>query len=276
MADLLADGGDFQGSVTVNGVPLYARVEGRAGGPFVALVNSLATDHRMWDAQVEALAPRFRVLRYDARGHGNSAAPPGPYTMDMLVDDLLALLEHFDASRAYVAGVSLGGLTAMAAAFRRSPRLAGIIPCACRADMPPEFAQGIEARNALVREKGMGAIADVMVERWFTAPTRAAAPSYLETIRQMIRNTSTAGFIACAEAIKNSGIRARVHEIGLPALFVIGDQDAAFPVDLMRAMQQEVPASDLVVIEGAGHLVNVEQPHAFNAALTGFIDRQGA
>lgn len=268
--------GDFEGSVAVNGVSLHARLEGREGGPFVALVNSLATDHRIWDAQVAVLAPHYRVLRYDARGHGHSDATPGPYSMDMLVEDLLGLLAHFGASSACVVGVSLGGLTAMAAAFRGVPGIAAIVPCACRADMPPEFAQGIEARNELVREKGMDAIADTMVERWFTGPTRAAAPPELDTIRQMIRTTSVEGFTACAEAIKTSGIRPRVHEITTPALFMIGDGDAAFPVPLMRAMQQEVRGSELAVIEGAGHLLNVEQPRSFNEALIGFLDRHQA
>jgi len=265
---------DFEGSVRVNGVRLHARVQGQADGPVVAFVNSLATDHRIWDQQIPALDTKYRVIRYDARGHGRSEAPAGPYAIDMLVDDLFALLDHFGCARAHVVGVSLGGLTAMAAALRHSPTVAGIVPCACRADMPPEFAAGIDSRNALVREKGLDAIAETMVERWFPASIRAAGPAYVETIRQMIRATSVAGFIGSAEAVKTSGIRPRVHAIAVPALFVIGDQDAAFPVELMRAMQEEVRGSELAVIEGAGHLVNVDQPVAFNAALTAFLDRQ--
>lgn len=264
----------FEGEVRVNGTTLHARVEGRAHGPFVALVNSLATDHTMWEPQVPVLADDYRVLRYDARGHGKSAAPAGPYTMDMLVDDLFGLLGHFGAQRAHIVGVSLGGLTAMAAALRHSPLVAAIVPCDCRADVPPEFVKGIDDRNVLVRAQGTQAIADMMVERWFTPPTLAAKPAYLEKIRAMIRATSVEGFTGCAEAIKLSGLRARAHEIRSPSLFVVGAQDAALPVDMMRAMQGDVPGSELAVIPEAGHIANIENPDAFNAAVLGFLKRQ--
>jgi 3-oxoadipate enol-lactonase len=265
----------FEHEVEVNGVRLHVRLDGRRDAPVVALVNSLATDHTMWDPQIPALTADYRVLRYDARGHGRSAAPDGRYTMDMLVDDLLGLLRAHDIRRAHVVGVSLGGLTAMATGLRAPPELVSIVPCDCRADMPPEFARGIEDRNRLVREQGMQAIADTMVQRWFTAPTLAAAPAYLERVRAMIRQTSVAGFTGCAEAIKTSGLRERAARIRTPALFVVGSDDAALPVALMTDMQRELAGSELAVIAGAGHLANVEQPDRFNAALLAFLRRQG-
>jgi 3-oxoadipate enol-lactonase len=193
--------------------------------------------------------------------------------MDLLTDDLFALLAHFDAGKAHVVGVSLGGLIAMAAALRRPAELASIAVCDSRADMPPEFAKGIDDRNRLVREQGTQAIADTMVQRWFTAATLAAKPDYLDTIRAMIRATSVEGFTGCAEAIKLSGLRERVAQIRVPALFVVGDQDAALPVALMRAMQEEVPGARIAEIADAGHLANVEQPERFNAALLDFLGR---
>jgi 3-oxoadipate enol-lactonase len=264
---------DFEATIPVNGTKLHVRLEGPEAAPVVALVNSLATDLAIWDQQVPALVPHYRVLRYDVRGHGRSDAPPSPYTMDLLTDDLFALLAHFKAGPAHVVGVSLGGLIAMAAALARPTDLAGIAVCDSRADMPPEFARGIDDRNVLVREKGTQAIADMMVGRWFTPATLAAKPAYLETIRQMIRGTSVEGFTGCAAAIKLSGLRARVAQIRVPALFVVGDQDAALPVELMRAMQAEVPNARFAEIEGAGHLANVEQPERFNAALLDFLGR---
>jgi 3-oxoadipate enol-lactonase len=261
----------FEGMVPVNGTRLHVRLEGVEAAPVVALVNSLATDLGIWDQQIPALAQHYRVLRYDVRGHGRSDAPPGPYTMDLLTDDLFALLTHFKAGRAHVVGVSLGGLIAMAAALRRPADLAGIAVCDSRADMTPEFARGIDDRNVLVREKGTQAIADMMVTRWFTQATLAAKPDYLETIRQMIRDTSIEGFTGCAAAIKLSGLRARVAQIRVPALFVVGDQDAALPVALMQAMQAEVPGARFAEIQGAGHLANVEQPERFNATLLDFL-----
>ncbi len=263
-----------EGDATVNGTRLHYRLDGAEGAPVVALVNSLATDLSLWDAQIPALAPHYRVLRYDARGHGRSAAPAGPYTIGMLVDDLLGLLAVVQAERVHVVGVSLGGLTAMATALRRAPDdIAGIVACDCRADMPPEFAAGIDARNKLVREQGMQAIVTAMVERWFTPATLAAGPAYLDGIRRMIGETSVEGFTGCAEAIRNSALRPRLAAIRVPSLFVVGTEDAALPVATMQAMQMEVPGSHFAAIEGAGHLPNVERPEEFNAALLGFLDR---
>lgn len=262
-----------EGDATVNGTRLHYRLDGAAGAPVVALVNSLATDLTLWDAQIPALTPRYRVLRYDTRGHGRSAAPAGPYSIDMLVDDLLGLLAVLQAERAYVVGVSLGGLTALATALRRPPNVAGIVACDCRADMPPEFAAGIDARNKLVRNEGMQAIVTAMVERWFTPATLAAKPAYLDGIRRMIGETSVEGFTGCAEAIRNSGLRPRVGGIRLPSLFVVGTADAALPVAMMQAMQMEVPGSRFAAIEGAGHLPNVEQSEAFNSAVLEFLDQ---
>lgn len=261
----------FEGKLPVTGTQLHVRLEGTEGAPVVALLNSLATDLSVWDHQIAALTPHYRVLRYDVRGHGRSDAPPGPYTMDLLTDDLFALLAHFKAGRAHVVGVSLGGLIAMAAALRRPAELTSIAVCDSRADMPPEFARGIDDRNRLVREQGTQAIADAMVQRWFTAATLEAKPDYLELIRRMIRSTSVEGFTGCAEAIKLSGLRPRIAQIRVPAMFVVGDQDAALPVELMRAMQAEVPGARFAEIRGASHLANYEQPARFNEALLGFL-----
>jgi 3-oxoadipate enol-lactonase len=264
-----------EGDATVNGTRLHYRLDGPADAPVVALVNSLATDLTLWDAQIPALAERYRVLRYDTRGHGRSAAPVGPYTIGMLVEDLLGLLAVVRAERVYVVGVSLGGLTALATALRRAPDVVGIVACDCRADMPPEFAAGIDARNKLVREQGMQSIVATMVERWFTPATLAAKPAYLDPIRRMIGETSVEGFTGCAAAIRNSGLRPRVAAIRVPSLFIVGTEDAALPVEMMQAMQMEVPGSRFATIADAGHLPNVERPEAFNAALLEFLDRGG-
>jgi 3-oxoadipate enol-lactonase len=262
-----------EGNATVNGTRLHYRLDGPVDAPVVALVNSLATDLTLWDAQIPALAARYRVLRYDARGHGRSDAPAGPYTINMLVDDLLGLLAVVRAERVYVVGVSSGGLTALATALRRAPDVVGIVACDCRAEMPPESTAGIDTRSRLAREQGMQAIVATILERWFTPATLAAKPGYLDGIRRMISETSVDGFTGCAEAIKNSGLRPRLAAIRVPALFVAGAEDAAVPAAVVQAMQAEVPGARFVTIANAGHLPNVEQPEAFNAALLEFLDR---
>ncbi len=160
--------GKVADDATVNGVKLHFRLEGPAGAPVVALINSLGTDLTLWDTQIGALTQRYRVLRHDTRGHGRSAAPPGPYTMEMLADDVLALLSHVGAGRFHVVGISLGGAEALAVGLRRPLGLASIAICNSRLDVPPEGAKAIDERVRLVREQGMKPLAEAMIQRWFT------------------------------------------------------------------------------------------------------------
>lgn len=259
----------------VNGILLHYRLDGPEGAPVIALVNSLGTDLTMWEPQVGALAERHRVLRHDTRGHGKSAAPPGPYTIDMLTDDVLGLVAHTGAMRFYVVGISLGGLEALAVGLRQPPGLAGIAICDSRLDVPSESAKAMDDRTQLARERGMAPIAEAMIERWFTPPTLAAKPAYLDTVRQMLLATSVEGFTGCISAIKDSALSDRVATLRVPTLFLVGDQDAALPVELMRQVQSRVPGARAAVIRGAGHLSNLEQPVAFNEALLTFLGQVG-
>ena len=255
----------------INGARLHYKIDGAVGLPWVVLINSLATDLTMWEPQIAALTRTCRVLRSDARGHGKSRATPAPYTIDLLVDDTFGLMNHVGASRACVVGLSLGGLTAIAAGLRRDPRVAGIAVCDSRADMPPEFVTGIESRNRLAREQGMTPIAEQMVGRWFTRPTLDSDAGVVSMVRQMILTTTVEGFVGCAEAVKCSGLMERLEELTCPSLFLVGDADAAVPVEVQRAMQTRVAGSRFAVIAGAGHLSNIEQPDSFNAALLSFL-----
>jgi 3-oxoadipate enol-lactonase len=259
----------------VNGVQLHYRLDGPEGAPVVVLVNSLGTDLRMWEPQVAALAQRHRVLRHDTRGHGKSATPKGPYTIDMLADDALDLISHAGATRFYVVGISLGGLQALTVGLRRPPGLAGIAICDSRIDVPSESAKAMDDRVQLARERGMAPIAEAMIERWFTPPTLAAKPDYLDTVRQMLLATSVEGFAGCINAIRHSGLSHRLVTLRVPTLFLAGDQDAALPVDLMREVQSQVPGARAAIIPGAGHLSNLEQPVAFNEALLAFLGQVG-
>jgi 3-oxoadipate enol-lactonase len=259
----------------VNGVRLHYRLDGPEGASVVALVNCLGTDFTMWEPQIAALAQRYRVLRHDTRGHGKSAAPSGPYTMDMLADDVFGLVAHAGATRFFVVGISLGGLEALALGLRRPPGLAGIAICDSRIDVPSEGAKAMDDRVQLARERGMAPIAAAMIERWFTPPTLAAKPAYLEAVREMLFATSVEGFAGCIDAIKHSGLSDRIAALRVPTLFLAGNQDAALPVDLMRQVQSQVPGAHAAVIPGAGHLSNLEQPAAFNAALLDFLRQVG-
>ena len=255
--------------VAVNGTRLH--VESDGAGPCVVLLNSLATDLSMWEPQIAALTQRFRVLRYDQRGHGGSAAPPAPYSLAMLVEDLFALLTHYRIERAHLVGLSLGGVIAAGAALARPGAVASFAVCDSRVEMPPEFSSAIDERNRLVRDQGIEAIVEPMVGRWFTPASLAAKVPALETVRAMIRRTTPEGFVGCAEALKAARVLDRLAEIRVPGLFLVGDQDAAVPAAVMRDQQRRVANSIYVEINKAGHLSNLEQPAQFNAALLDFL-----
>jgi len=260
---------------TVNGCRIHYALSGPADADTIVLVNSLATDMGIWDGQVDALSQHYRLLRYDTRGHGKSESTPAPYSMDGLVDDLLALLAHVGADRTHIVGVSLGGLTALQAGIRAPNGIASIVACGSGIGAGPEFEKIITDRNELIREKGTETIADTMVQRWFTAPAFEEGHDYLATIRAMVVDTSDEGFIGCSSAIRDSGLRARIPEVKLPTLFMVGDQDAALPVEAVRTMQLEIAGARLGVIPGAGHLCNVEQPAIFNAMVLSYLARLG-
>jgi 3-oxoadipate enol-lactonase len=264
----------FDGPVQINGTTLHARLDGPAHAPLVAMVNSLLTDHTMWDPQIPAFTQRYRVLRYDARGHGRSAAAPAPYTIDMLIDDLLGLITHFDGGKAHVVGLSLGSLTAIAAAILRPGRMATIVAADGRPDVPVQFRSDMDARAAQVRQDGISqSMAEATVKRWFTPSTWSAKPPYLRAIEQMILATSVNGFVGCTEAIKDAGVGGRVHEVKLPALIMAGRHDLTNGPDVMRPVHEQIAGSEFAVIEDAGHLCNIEQPTRFNATVLAFLDR---
>jgi 3-oxoadipate enol-lactonase len=257
-------------NVAVNGTRLRTQVDG-GHGPWVVLLNSLAADLAMWEPQIAALTQRFRVLRYDQRGHGGSAAPPAPYSLADLVDDLFALMAHYRIERAHLVGLSLGGVIAAGAALARPRQVASFAVCDSRVEMPPEFLTAIDERNRLVRAQGMEAIVEPMLARWFSPAGMAARLPALDQVRAMIRRTHVEGFVGCAEALKAARVLDRLSEIRLPALFLVGDQDAAVPAAVMQDQRRRVAGSAYVEIEKAGHLANLEQPARFNAALLDFL-----
>lgn len=257
-----------------NGTDLFVRIDGDQG-PWVVLLNSLAADLSMWEPQMPALAGRFRVLRFDTRGHGRSSAPPPPYSIDGLADDLFAVMTACSARPAHVVGLSLGGVVAAAAALANPEAFSSLEICDSRVEMPAEFRQGIDDRNRLVGEKGMEALVAPFIERWFTPETRRAAPETIASVERMIRATSVAGFTGCAEALKGARVLERLAELRLPSLFLVGSADAAVPREVMLDQQRRVAGSRYVEIEGAGHLSNLERPAAFTAALLDFLRSVG-
>jgi len=258
--------------VVVNGTRLHVRLDGPRDAPAVVLAHSLGTELSLWDLQVPALAARYRVVRYDARGHGQSDPPAGPITLDTLAGDLLGLIAHYRIAQAHLVGLSLGALTVLAAALRVEPAVKSIAVCDTRADVPPDFVRSIDERNTIIRAEGLKALTQSQPQKWLSPESVAKRPELVDRVRSMFVKTSAEGFIACTEAVKTSGLSARLGAIKLPALFVAADQDAGLPVEVMRSMAAQVEGSRFTIISGAGHLSNLEQPSEFNAALLAFLD----
>lgn len=256
--------------VVVGGLGLRCRIDGPAGAPWLVFSNSLMTDLTLWDAQVLALASRFRILRYDQRGHGGSAVPPADCTFDALADDLAGLLDHFGVTAATIVGVSMGGVTALALAARHPGRVARVAACDCQPASTPAGAAAWDERIAVARAGGMAALVEPTVARWFRPETVRQDPPALRRVRAGIGATPLDGFIRAARALQDYDLRAVLPTLRCPAAFIAGTEDGTLP-EVMRAMADLCTGATFTAIPDAGHLPNVEQPVPFNAALSALL-----
>ncbi len=255
--------------VEANGIEFNVRIDGHRGLPWLVLSNSLATNLTMWDRQVEALRDRFRILRYDQRGHGESDAPAGRYDFNVLVADVIGLFDALEVKRAHFAGLSMGGMTAIALAEQHPDRVDRVVACDCGPASTPQSAQQWEERIALARDHGMQALVQPTIDRWFPGEFISANPDVIEKVRHMIRTTPLNGFIGCAHALSNFDLRPRLGAIRNPVLFICGSRDASLPGT--KALHAAVSGSGFVEITGAGHISNMENPTAFTHAMQGFL-----
>jgi len=258
------------GQARIDQVTLEYRFDGPRDGPVILLSNSLASNLSMWEPQLPALLEAgFRVLRYDSRGHGGSSVPRGPYTLEMLTEDALGLLEHHGLGQVYVMGCSMGGMVAQQLAATHPQRVRALVLTATACHMPQR--EVWEQRIAAVRSAGMEAVADPTLERWFTAPGRARMAGEVARVRAMVAATPAEGFCACCEAIRDLDLRERLGAITAPTLVVVGEDDPGTPVSAAREIHQRIAGSRLLVIPQAAHFVHMEQAEAFNAAVTEFL-----
>jgi len=257
--------------VDVGGCRLFAETHGQAGRPWLVLSNCLAADHTMWEPQLEWLASRYQVLVYDARGHGASDVPQGPLELADLVDDIVALMDHYDIETAAFLGLSIGGMTGLGLALTYPERLSRIVCCCARSDAPPPFARGWEDRIARIATGGIASLLPETLDRWVSPEFRSAHPEEFAKLSAMFLRTSDAGYVACATALQKLAYRPHLGRIALPALFVAGENDAAAPAEAMRDMAGAVQGARFAIVPGARHLANVDRPAAFRDAIAGFL-----
>jgi 3-oxoadipate enol-lactonase len=259
--------------VRTGGQLIHYRLDGPAGAPVLSFVNSLGTDHRIWDAVATRLAPRFRLLRYDMRGHGLSDAPTGDYSLDQHIADLAGLLDATGIGRTVLIGISVGGLVAQGFALARPDRLAGLVLLDTAARIGD--AGHWQARADRVREGGMAAIAEAVLDRWFDARYRREHPDDFAGWRLMLERCPAQGYAATCATLRDTDLTGAVGGIRLRTLVAAGATDASTPPELGRATAALLPEGRFAVIPGAGHLPNIEAPEALLAAFEGYFREIG-
>ena len=255
--------------INANGIQIHYTIDGE--GPWLTMSHSLACDSRMWDEQVAVLAKRFKVLRFDTRGHGRTEAPGGAYSLDMLADDAAGLLAALGARSTHWIGISMGAMIGQTLAVRTPDLLSSLVLADTTSRNPPEVWPMWQERIDIAESKGMEPLVEPTLARWFTAPYLKARPERVKPIADMIRATPVAGYVGCCHALPKIDLTGRLKEIKVPVLALTGTEDAS--AASTRTIHESIPGSAFVAIPSASHVANVEQPEAFNAALTKFYDR---
>lgn len=257
--------------IQVNGVELAYRFDGPEGGRTVMLSNSLMSDHTMWDETVPALTERYRVLRYDTRGHGRSGVTPGPYSIALLADDAIGLMDVLGIRKVHFVGLSMGGMIAQQLGARFPERVLSLALCDTASEMPPRSMW--EERLETARHQGTSGLVDSTIQRWFTSAFIKNSPAAIDRVRRMILATGTEGYIACACAVRDMAQTTMLLKVKAPTLVLVGRHDPACTVEQATVIHRMIDGSEMVILDDAAHLSNIEQPLAFNRALRAFIDR---
>ena len=254
---------------TRDGVRLYWRADGHPNRPALLLLNSLGCDHAMWDGVVRALSGRFRLLRMDTRGHGASDVPTGDYSISDLAQDALAVLDAAGVTRAAVAGVSMGGMTAMQLAIDAPDRLLAIAVCNSSADIAP---QPWQDRAVAIRAGGMAAMTDAIMTRWFPPAVITANPPWLDTCRATFESLDPQGYAGCCMAIARLAVKGGLADIATPTLVVAGSLDQATPPATgAEPIAAAIPGARLVSLP-TGHISPLERPDALATILAEFFE----
>ena len=259
-------------SVVVNGARIAYRLDGAGKSPVVMLSNSLMSSHHMWAPQMPELLQRYRVLRYDTRGHGASETTPGPYSIEQLADDAAALIAAAGLSAVHFVGLSMGGMIGQQLALRHPRRVLSLSLCDTASEMPPRSLW--EERLAIAREQGIAGLAEGTLKRWFVPGFAERDPVTIAWVREMILGTGVDGYIACASAVRDMSQTHLLAGIRTPTQVIVGRNDPACTLAASEVLAREIPGATLHVIDNAAHLANLEQPQIFNRLLLDFLDRQ--
>ncbi len=249
-------------------VRIHYSLEGPESAPVVVFSNSLGTDYSMWDAQMPALAKKFRILRYDTRGHGQSSVTPGPYSIDLLAKDVVNLLDSLQLNRVHFCGLSMGGMIGMWLGINVPERLDKLILCSTAVKIGT--AETWNTRIATVQKEGMKQVAAAAIERWFTGPFREKGAAAVAATKKVLDETKSEGYAACCAAVRDFDFRDKVSGIRLPVLAIAGSSDPATPPADLRFLAEHISGARYVELSGA-HLCNVEDADRFTSEVSAFL-----
>lgn len=253
---------------TDDGCTIHIEVEGPEGAPVLMLSNSLGTNLHMWDDQVGPFTRHFRLVRYDRRGHGRSGVPRGPYTMERLGRDVLAVLDNLGLAKINWCGLSMGGMVGMWLGANAADRIDKLILSNTAAYFPDRSVW--DARLKMVRDKGLAGIVDANMERWFTKDFRERSPQAMAKMREMFLGTKVDGYVGCSEAIRDMDHRPLLSKITVPTLVIAGKYDPATTLAAGEFIKEHVPGAQIAVL-GAAHISNLEQPQLYAATALKFL-----
>ncbi len=255
---------------TVNGTGIHYEVHGTQG-PWLTFSHSLACSSAMWAPQIAEFSKRFRVLAFDTRGHGQSDALEGAYTLEQLADDLDGLLKLLHIEKTHYCGLSMGGMIGQTYALKHPGVFQSLTLADTTSRYPAEGAALWADRIKIAQTQGMQALVEPTLARWFTEPFRKQQAATVATIAAQIAATPVAGYAGCCQAIPKINLTHRLKEITCPILVIVGEQDMGTPLAMAREIHENAPGSKLTVLSPAAHISNIEQPEAFNKALDGFL-----
>ncbi len=254
------------------GARIHYRVDGTWDAPALVFSNSLGADLAMWEPQIAALGPRHRIVRYDNRGHGASAvapgASPGEYSMELLANDVLAVMDHLGLERVSFCGISMGGMIGMWLALHVPKRVNKLALCSTAAQIGATEAWN--ARMDAVRKDGMQAVAEATLQRWFTAPFHEREPAAVDRIRKMLLGTSREGYAACGAAVRDADFRDSIARVRSQTLVISGAKDPSTPPADGRFLAERIPGAKFVELDAA-HLSNIEAAQRFTEEISMFF-----
>jgi 3-oxoadipate enol-lactonase len=259
-------------TIQADNCPIHVRVDGPEGAPVLMLSNSLGTDLTMWDDQVGPFTKQFRLVRYDRRGHGKSGVPEGPYTMERLGKDALAIIDGLGLKKVNWCGLSMGGMVGMWLGANAPERIDRLILSNTSAYMGGARDLWNE-RIKTALTAGMPAMVDGILERWFTKAFRERNPKAMARMRDMVLRTPPKGYAACCEGIRDMDQRESLQRIQAPTLIIAGRHDPATTVEVAESMQSRIPGAKLAVIDAA-HIANVERPQEYSDTVLKFLTRK--